>query len=243
MPHRLCARALVLAACLCAGAVQATAPASNEALFQRLSALAPAGNAEVAYNLGMFLNNGIGTARDNVAAFRYFSQAAEAGHALAAYKVGCYYAGQFRDVVPVDAALALKFKLRAAEAGYDLAQRDVGAYQGKTGDTAQALAWFERAARQGDAASTALLAQHFAGDASPDKVKGLALLKLLKERMPQPSAQLLERIAAVEAGLTADQRGAAEREKSSWGSDPTPLTRQARGGMAQVPALLAALEQ
>lgn len=50
----------------------------------------------------MFLNNGIGTHRDNKAAFRYFSEAAEAGDVLASYKVGCYYAGQFKDVFPLD---------------------------------------------------------------------------------------------------------------------------------------------
>ncbi|MFG6430357.1 hypothetical protein [Roseateles sp. LYH14W] len=85
---------------------------SKEAMFARLSALAPNGNAEVKYNLGMFLNNGIGTAQDNVAAFRYFTEAAEAGHPLAAYKVGCYLAGQFLGVVPVNQADALKFSKR-----------------------------------------------------------------------------------------------------------------------------------
>ena len=99
---------------------------SNEAMFSRLSALASGGNAEVKYNLGMFLNNGIGKARDNKAAFQYFSEAAESGHELASYKVGCYLAGQFPGTVPVNETAAHKFKLRAAEAGYDLAQFDAG---------------------------------------------------------------------------------------------------------------------
>lgn len=244
MGYRPFARALTLAAALIASgtAVQAS-QASTEGLFKRLTVLAPAGNADVAYNLGMFLNNGIGTAQDNPAAFKYFLQAAEAGHPLAAFKVGCYYAGQFRGVVPVDAGLALKYKLRAAEAGYDRAQQAVGAHYSKAGDLTQAVAWLERAARQGDAASTAWLAHHFAGDASPDKVKGLALLKLTQDRKPQPSPQLQARIAALEAALSPEQRAVAEREKASWRGELTPLSRQARAGSAQLPALLASLEK
>ncbi|WP_457424807.1 tetratricopeptide repeat protein [Roseateles sp. P5_E7] len=244
MASRYFTRNLVLAAALClGGALAQAADGSQQGLFKRLTVLAPAGNAEVAYHLGMFLNNGVGTAKDNKAAFKYFLQAAEAGNELAAFKVGCYYAGQFSGVVPVDPGLALKYKLRAAEAGYDLAQQGVGAHYGRGGDLAQALVWFDRASRQGDLSSTALLARHFAADASPDKVKGLALMQLLKERAPKPSPELEERIQAVEAELTPEQRAAAASIKSTWGNEPTPLTRQARNSGTQLSELLASLEK
>lgn len=59
---------------------------SHEEMFERLSKLAAKGDPEIKYNLGMFLNNGIGTKRDQKAAFAQFSEAASAGNALASYK-------------------------------------------------------------------------------------------------------------------------------------------------------------
>lgn len=216
---------------------------SPETLFKRLNALAATGNADVKYNLGMFLNNGIGTAQDNKAAFRYFVEAAESGSELAAYKVGCYYAGQFAGIVATDEDSALKYKLKAAEAGYDLAQLDAGMHFGRKGDVANALLWWERASRQVNAAATAYLAHYFSGNVSPDKTKGLALLLLLKERMPTSTKEMLDRIAALESQLSSEEKLEAKRIRSSWFEGPTPLTAKARSGFAAVPALLASLEK
>jgi TPR repeat protein len=179
---------------------------SEEAMFARLSALASSGNADIKYNLGMFLNNGIGTARDNKTAFKYFSEAAESGHELAAYNVGCYLSGQFPGVVPVNEAEALKFKLRAAEAGYDLAQYDVGIHFGVMGDVENAILWWERASRQGNMQATAYLANYLSSDSSPNHVKGYALILAFKDLMPNPTEALLAHIAQLESKLTGRQK-------------------------------------
>jgi len=233
--------ALAMATLSCAAV--AVENLSREAMFSKMSALASTGNAEVLYNLGMFLNNGIGTPPDHAAAFRRFSEAAAAGHALAAFKVGCYLHGQFPGTVPADDAEGQQFKLRAAEAGYDLAQRDVALHYARQGDAATAQLWFERASHQGDLASTAHLAHRLSGDESADKVKGYALLQLLQQRMPQPSKELLERLAALDGQLSADEKTAAAALRAAWETDPSPLTLQARAGLKGVPALIASLER
>ena len=216
---------------------------NHEAMYQQLSALAATGNADVKYNLAMFLNNGIGTRRDNKAAFRYFSEAAEAGHLLASYKVGCYYAGQFPDVVPVDEQTAFKYKLRAAEGGYELAQQDVGMHLGKKGDLADALTWWEKASRQGNIPSSAYLAKYLTDVDSKDKVKGLAVMLLLKERMPSTTKELSDRLAAVQAELSAAEKLQAEHIRASWFTGATPLTTAARAGLSAVPSLIGSLRK
>lgn len=213
-------------------------------MFKRLSALAESGNADVKYNLGMLLNNGIGTPRDNKAAFRFFSEAAEAGNLLASYKLGCYYAGQFADVVPADEQAALRFKLLAAEAGYDLAQHDVAMHFAKAGDIANALLWWEKASRQAYMPSTAYLAKHWSrGADSRDRSKGLALMLILKERMPNTPKELSDRLAAAQAELSDAEKTEAERMRAAWLTGPTPLTTAARAGIAAVPALLSSIER
>ena len=218
---------------------------TNEALFARLSALAPSGNAEVKYYLGMFLNNGIGTARDNKAAYKYFTEAAESGHELAAYKVGCYLAGQFPNTVPVDETEALKFKLRAAEAGYELAQYDVGMRFGKKRDIQNAVLWWERASRQGNLEATAYLANYFSHPSSPnpDLVKAHALALLLKSMMPEPTKELLAHITQLETKLSAEQKVESDAFRAAWPKGKTPLTLKAQTGFNALPALLTSLER
>lgn len=216
---------------------------SKEAMFARLSALALSGNAEVIYTLGMFLNNGIGTARDNKAAFKYFSEAAGLGHELAAYKVGCYLAGQFPGVVQVDQAEAFKFKLRAAEAGYDLAQFDVGMHFIKIRDMENANLWWERASRQGDKQATAIYLYYLSKNPSANEVKNYALALVLKELMPNPTKELLAHIAPMEAKLTDDQKSEANTIRASWFTGKSPLTVKAQTGMSLIPALLTSLER
>lgn len=217
-------------------------PASQASLYSRLALLAPSGNPEVQYHLGMFLNNGIGTAPDRAAAFKQFSQAAQAGHTLAAYKVGCYHAGQFPGVVPTDAALALQFKLRAAEAGYELAQLDVGTLFARRGEAGQAARWWESASRQGNLEATARLAHALSGDAA-HAAKAYALMGLLKTMSPAAPKALLTRIDELQAQLTDQDKAAAAEISASWLQAKTPLTLQANDGAAAVPALLASLER
>ena len=215
---------------------------SRAAMFKQLTALAGTGNADVKYSLGMFYNNGIGTSRDNKAAFRYFSESAEAGNLLASYKVGCYYAGQFPGVVPLDEQNALKYKLRAAEAGYDLAQHDVARYFASKGNIPTALVWWEKAARQAYMPSTAYLAQHLSGIDSKDKVKGLAVMLVLREQMPNTPKELSDRIAVANTELSEDEKLQAERIRGSWLTGPTLLTTAGRVGVSAVPALLASIK-
>lgn len=243
MPLRPCLAALIAGSVLAFTAVHARAATNEETLLARLNALAPSGNAEVRYNLGMFLNNGIGTARDNPAAFKHFSAAADAGHELAAYKVGCYLAGQFPGVVPRDENAALSFKLRAAEAGYDIAQFDVGLRLGKQGDMGRALQWWERASRQGHRGATVHLANHLSGPASLDKPKGYALLLLAQEQQPKTTPELAARIAELGALLGEPEKAEAGRIRAAWLTGKSPLTVKAETGIKSLPALLGALEQ
>ena len=225
-----------------ASPANATDP-SREAMFNRLTALAKTGNSDVKYNLGMFLNNGIGTHQDNKAAFRYFSEAAEAGNLLASYKVGCYFAGQFKDVVPLDVQSAQKYKLPAAEAGYDLAQRDVAIHFHRKGDFVNAQIWWEQASRQADMPSTLYLADYLSRVAPKEKARGLALMLLLKEQMPNIPKELSDRIAKTQAELSNDEKMEATKIRSTWLTGPTPLTLAARAGVMGVPALIRSLEK
>jgi TPR repeat protein len=216
---------------------------SKEAMFERLTVLAGTGNPEVQYNLGMFYNNGIGTARDNKAAFHYFFASAKGGNLLAAYKVGCYYAGQFPGVVAHDPQAAFSYKLRAAEGGYALAQHEVAMYFAKKGDLTAMYTWLEKASRQGLERSTVYLAYHLSGDNSEDKPKGLALMLILKDQARDVPEQLAVRLAAVEGMLSADEKLQAQRIKASWMTGPTPLTAAASAGIGAVPALLRAMQR
>lgn len=214
-----------------------------QALYERLNALAPAGHADVLYNLGMFLNNGIGTARDNPAAFRHFVAAAERGHALAAYKVGCYYAGQFAGVVPKDAKQALEFKLRAAQAGYSLAQWDVAQHYAQAGDFLRAALWWERASRQGETPATVFLAHHLINRGGPqDQAKALALMQWVKARESKVPASFEEQLAKLQSTLSAQEHAQAEQIRADWVTGPTALTLLASSGLAAVTGLLASLE-
>lgn len=220
----------------------AAEPMSTATMFARMSALASTGNADIHYNLGMFLNNGIGTRADPAAAFKHFSAAAAAGHVLAAFKVGCYLDGQFPGTVTVDRAEAMKFKLRAAEAGYALAQYDVGLHYARLGDAANARLWWERASQQGELLSTAVLAQQWSAEASPDKVKGYALMLLVQAQLPKVPPELTARIDQVGAQLSPEDKAAADTLRASWVTGETPLTQQAKATVGAVPALIASLE-
>ncbi|MFY8016499.1 MAG: hypothetical protein ACOVN9_00175 [Inhella sp.] len=232
---------------LCAAGVAAVLSASaqaqaldpgREALFARVEAAAKLGNTPaLKYHLGMLLNNGIGTARDLPRAYALFSEAAAAGDALAAYKVGCYLAGQFPGVVSLDEGQAMAFKQRAADAGYDLAQHDVGKTLLKRGDLAGGERWLELASRQGNLASTALLAWTVdKGDKDP--VRALGLMLVTQAGMKRAPEELSNRIAALKSRLDAEDKQRAEILQATWVTGPSPLTQQARAGMRAVAPLL-----
>lgn len=240
---RTLASRLTILAFLCGGiSGVSAADLSSDAMFRKLHEQLASGNAEVKYNLGMFYQNGIGTARDSKSAFRYFLEAAEAGSLLASYKTGCYYAGQFPGTVEVNEELAWKYKLRAAEAGYDLAQSDIALHLIKKGDIRNAALWLERASRQKNIPTTGQLAHYLSLDDTPDLATGYALLLLYKEATPQVTPQLKERITSVEARLSPEEKTAADVIRASWYTGVTPLTALARSGVSAVPKLLTSLE-
>jgi hypothetical protein len=211
---------------------------AQEALPARLEALADAGNAEAAYHLGMLYHLGIeGVAVDRRRALDLFRRSADGGNPLGAYKLGCYYAGQGGDVLAPDEALALRYKLIAAEAGYALAQMEVGRIYSNRGEGAQAVRWFEAAARQGD--WTALFFAFFQvmpESPQPDRARAWlyfgVMLRTLERIPPDASAQdvrqLREAVAGmrqmVETGLSAADRAEGDRLLAAWRDERSAVT-------------------
>lgn len=211
----------------------------NAMVFQRLSALAQStGNPEARYHLGMLLHRGIGTTKNPAQALAEFTAAAEAGHALAAYQAGGYHSGLYPGVVPVDLKRAEPYLRQSAEAGYDLAQRDLASLLARRGDMEGALAWLEAASRQGMDYATAALADRYTRDGSSERIKGYALLLLLKAKSAAPTQAMLDRITQMESTLAVDDIRRAADMLGAWVTGPTPVTLQARQGMAGVMALL-----
>ena len=98
---------------LCVLPLSACADASDADTLRKLTALAEQGSAAAQYNVGMFHNNGIGTAKDPRTAFRWFERAAaEAGYSLAQGDVGNIYGKRS------DWPQAVKWWAAAAEQGY-----------------------------------------------------------------------------------------------------------------------------
>jgi uncharacterized protein len=200
--------------------------------FKGLMALAERGDAEAQYHVGMFYNNGIGTAQDTRQAFAWFEKSA-VKDPLGAYKLGCYYAGQGAGVVAADAALALKYKLVAAEAGYSLAQYDVGAEYARLGKFDEAFKWIKQSAEQGyDQALYALSSMYFASPGVPEDL-GLALAYL--ELNVRTSKQFTDAnqglIDAFKANMTEDERAKAAKVIADWKPKPTWLTLEAEQGV------------
>jgi len=210
--------------------------AQPSALPARLEALAAQGNAEADYHLGMLYHLGLeGVAVDHRRALDHFRRAASGGDPLGAYKLGCYYAGQAPDAQAPDEALALRYKLVAAEAGYVLAQRDVAAIYAHRGDRAQALRWYEAAARQGD--WTALFMASFqAPRGSPRtwlffRVMDQTLAGL-EQQMPRDEAAQSRNARAqlrriIEADVGDGARAEGERLFAAWRVERSPISLRA----------------
>ena len=207
----------------------------------KLTALGEQGSAAAQYNVGMFHNNGIGTAKDPRAAFRWFERAAAGGDALGYYKVGCYYAGQFPGAVEVDEAKALAAKTVAAEAGYSLAQGDVGNIYGKRSDWPQAAKWWAAAAEQGYVPAAYNLANAYQrGQGVPrDPVKALTNMLIVARLTPEPMRQrLLPSIESIRGSMSSPQIAQAEAAAAGWQARPTPLTLRAQRGIREVQELV-----
>lgn len=212
------------------------AAASEGQLLQKLLQRAESGSAAAQYNVGMFYNNGIGTARDPKLAFQWFEKAAAGGDPLGSYKVGCYYAGQFRGTVQVDEEKALAFKLVAAKAGYSRAQHDVALIYVSRGDWQQAVPWLQSAAAQSDVEALVLLADAYAQGkgVGVDNARSYEMLVtaarlVSKEQLEAVRSELELRRQAIGEAAAAE----AERNAASWAPHPTPLTARASQGIEE----------
>lgn len=234
-------RGLALLGLVAVPAVGAAAPSDAETL-RKLTALAEQGSATAQYNVGMFHNNGIGTAKDPRAAFRWFERAAAGGDALGSYKVGCYYAGQFAGAVAVDEGKALAAKTVAAEAGYALAQSDVAVIHARRDDFGQATKWWSRAAAQGypPQAMMNLAEAYRRGQGVPkDAGKALQLMLQLRKIVPGPARERLEpMISDLKREAGAEQAERAEKTVAAWSPVVSPLTLRARRGIEEAQALV-----
>ncbi len=211
----------------------------NEALFTDVESIAQRGNPKAQYMVGMMYNNGIGVSQDPQKALEWFRKATDAGDPLGAYKLGCYYSGQF-DVVEVDLAKALEYKLVAAKAGYDLAQHDVGIHYFEKGDYGEAIKWWKMSAEQGyPMALYNLSVAYNEGKCVPkDTALVYAYFKLAKlaseKRVSKEAQATLDELAA---NMSSTERAKAEGIVSNWESRPTELTMRSRDGFGEAMAI------
>jgi TPR repeat protein len=212
-------------------------------LFRQVSELAEKGDAQAQYNLGMMLNNGIGTAQNPSLALQWFEKSAQAGDPLAAYKAGCYYSGQFKDTVAVDSEKSLQYKLVAAEAGYSLAQHDVANVYAQRNQFSNAIKWWEAAAKQGYPLSLYNLSVTYKeGKFVPrDNVRAYAYFKLAKviseEKISEKAQTSLDE---VKRSMTQTEFEQAEKMVSTWKAEPSALTQRARSGLNEARQLVSA---
>ena len=221
---------------LCALPLSAHADNPDAETLRKLTALGERGSAAAQYNVGMFHNNGIGTAKDPRAAFRWFERAAAGGDALGHYKVGCYYAGQFPGAVEVDEAKALAAKTIAAEAGYSLAQSDVGNIHAQKGDWPQVVKWWSAASAQGFAQAAYNLANAYQNG---HPVQALAQMLIVQRLTPETMRpRLAPRLEAIRSALSPEQIVQADAAAAAWQARPTPLTLRAMRGALEAQELV-----
>lgn len=200
-------------------------------LVQALERLAASSNAEAIYHLGMASQVGAGVPKDPAKALEAFRRAAALGDVLASYKLGCFYDGQGEGLVERDPELALRYKLVAAEAGYALAQQDVAALYAAKGEMGAALAWLEKATRQGwpDALATYASVHNGAPGVTPDAAKTAAYFRLFVDRVDASEKQR-QWLLSFERQMSSEQRQTAHEIVRSYRPAPTPLTVRALSG-------------
>jgi TPR repeat protein len=122
-------------------------------------ALAGAGDAEAALNLGLLYDLGRGVPQDSATAYTWYREAAETGLAQAAFNVAVMLDGGTG--VPRDRAEAALWYARAAASGHHRAQYALAqlyaAGDGVPSNPATAEAWYRAAARGGLGAASARL--------------------------------------------------------------------------------------
>lgn len=215
--------------------LSAFAHASDQALFKSLTKLANDGNARAQYNVGMMLNNGMGTKQNLQKAFYWFSKAAEAGDVLAAYKVGCFYGGQFANF-KIDIDKSLQNKLIAANAGYSLAQHDVGVLYFGQGQFDKALSFWQQAADQGypQALYNLSVANHEGKLVAKDATLAYAYFKLAKLKSEGAlSSNAQSALDALKSTMSAADAEKAEQFVSTWQAKPSLITLRAEAGIAE----------
>jgi TPR repeat protein len=214
---------------------------AQDKLYAQLSELARQDNGQAQYLVGMLLNNGIGVSKDPKQAYEWFEKSARSGDALASYKVGCYLAGQFGNVVPVNAAMAFDYKMKAAEAGYSLAQHDVAISYLRKNEFEKAVQWSKAAAAQGYPMSLYNLSVIYKDG------KGLAadntlayayfkLAKLASEGKVNPNAQAA--LDDLKKSMSENEVERAEQFVAQWKAEPTPLTLRAKEGLKSAQGLV-----
>ncbi len=214
----------------------------KETIFTDVESIAQSGDPEAQYLIGMMYNNGMGVSQDPQKALEWFRKAEDAGDPLGAFKLGCYYGGQF-NVVEVDLAKALEYKLIAAKAGYDLAQRAVGNHYCKKGDYDEAIKWWRMSAEQGDpTALYNLSVMYNEGKGVPkDPALTYAYFKLAtlasKKRVSRKIKASLDELAS---NMSPAERAEAEGIIANWKSRPTELTMRAYAGLGAAKDLIEA---
>ena len=226
---------------LVAVSVTACARSDESDVLRKLSVLAEQGSAKAQYNLGMFYNNGIGTAKDSRRAFELFVQSASSGDPLASYKVGCYYAGQFPGTVTVDEEKALAAKLVAARAGYVLAQHDVGMMYASKENLEEAVAWWSAAAAQGDLASLSALSEVYRKGlgVQKDGAKALEFVLIVGRIIPDRQRAEVQAVAeSLQKEVGPQGVGQAQRAAMAWAPKATELTIRAGLGISEAEQLV-----
>jgi TPR repeat protein len=221
----------------------AVAHAANESLFNDVLKLAEHGNAQAQYNVGMMLNNGIGTKQDPKKAFAWFQKSARGGDPLAAYKVGCYYAGQFKGIVPIDDVKALENKLIAANAGYALAESDVAVSFYRLNKFEDAMHWWQKSADQGFPPALNNLAVSYVDGkiVTKDLVRGYAYYKIANlQATGRISADAQSALDRLSASMSEADVKAAEQMVAEWQPKLTALTQRADSGLEDAKKVLQA---
>lgn len=213
----------------------------KKTLFSSLKKLTQTNHAEAIYHLGMFYNNGIGTAKSPTEALTLFKKSAESGFPLAHYKLGCYYSGQFGEVkgIKLDEKLAFEHKLIAAKSGYSRAQYDIGGKYFKQKNYPEALFWTKKSAKQRHIPSiTALASIHLMDDKGLKNIsEAYKYLFLLSTLIPK-NDQLTAKLSELKSKLTDQELEVLTSFVDNWVYEQSELTKLASSGLSRVELLV-----
>ena len=119
--------------------------------YQQFEPLALHGNANAQFYLAVMYNNGQGVITDISRATDWLQRAAKSGHAESLYLLGKFYAAGRG--VDQDVGTTRRLWTRAGNKGVLDAQTGLAQFYAAGGKWAQAVKWWRKAARQGDAES------------------------------------------------------------------------------------------